>query len=64
MSMGNFLGGDGLPPPVMSSKNRATVGMAHPTVVPTNFEPEPESEPERCPECGGPGDEEVVTERR
>jgi len=29
----------------MATTNAAAVGLSHPTVVPTNFEPERESEP-------------------
>ena len=52
MSMGNLLIVGGVAVLVMNSKTHTTVGMAHPTVIPRNFEPERE----RCPECGRPTD--------
>ena len=52
MSMSNLLIVDGVALFVMKSKERTTIGMAHPTVIPRNFEPERE----RCPECGRPTD--------
>ena len=53
MSMGNLLVVDDVAVGVMNSKEYTTIGMAHPTVVPRNFEPESE----RCPECGRSADD-------
>ena len=52
MSMSNLLIVDGVALVVMKSKECTTIGMAHPTVIPRNFEPERE----QCPECGRPAD--------
>lgn len=54
MSMSNLLVLGDVALFVMNSKEHTTIGMAHPTVVPRNFEPESE----RCPECGRSADDE------
>lgn len=41
MSMGNYLSMRGLPTNVMAARNEP-LGFDHPTVVPTNFEPDSE----------------------
>lgn len=46
MSMGNYLNVDPLHSHVMAA-TETQVAVDHPTVVPSNFDPEPET----CPEC-------------
>lgn len=40
MSMGNLMGRRPLSSSVMATRERTAIGLSHPTVVPTNFEPE------------------------
>ncbi len=42
--MGNLLGVERIGPPVMATSDHPRPGIAHPTVVPTNFTPEMEGE--------------------
>ncbi len=42
--MGNLFRVERIGTPVMATNDRPRPGIAHPTVVPTNFVPEPESE--------------------
>jgi hypothetical protein len=50
MSMGNYLWGRDVYSTEMATGERPTVGVAHPTVVPENFDPEGNY----CPACGRP----------
>jgi len=52
MSMGNYLTVERLGSDAMATK-RPTVGVDHPTVVPSNFHPDSAT----CPECGRPQSE-------
>ncbi len=48
MSMGNYICLRALLEDEMASTETPDIGLSHPTVVPTNFEPEAA----RCPSCG------------
>lgn len=45
MSMGNLMGIRSLSSTVMATREQTVIGLSHPTIVPTNFEPEAGDDP-------------------